>query len=263
MIGRHGVKWPQDELTATMTHELVGHGVQHQRDRLTRVRPIDAECEAYLYEETANQDLALGKHSREMVGFRRMLEERWCADFKAYQRSHQPKSLKLWDVLNPNIPKLFKLFEAYLEHAKQAGVTAEVIDALKQQVKSERMRTLRGATATRFYQAAVTLRDGGIDTVPNATEAFRYFRFAAEKGHRNAWINVAYMYEKGAGITQDFAEAVHWYRRAAEDGHLESQYRLGRHFYRVIGIKRDLRAAAAWVQKAATGGHAASQHSHG
>ena len=90
-----------------------------------------------------------------------------------------------------------------------------------------------------------------------------YFRFAAEKGHRNAWINVAYMYEKGVGITQNFAEAVHWYRRAAEDGHLESQYRLGRHFYRVIGIKRDLRAAAAWVQKAATGGHAASQHSLG
>lgn len=263
VIGRHGVKWPRDELAATITHELVGHGVQHLRGRLAKIRPIDAECEAYLYEEIANQDLKLGKHSREMVGFRRMLEERWCADFKAYQRTHQPKTLKFWDVLNPNVPKLLSLFEAYLEHAKKAGVTARAIDALKQQAKSDRMRTLRNTTAARLYQAAITLRDGGLDTIPNTEEAFRYFRFAAEKGHRKAWLNVAYMYEKGIGIPKDPAEAFRWYRKAAEEGHLESQYQLGRHLYHGIGVEKDRNAAAKWVLKAAERGHAASQYSLG
>lgn len=263
VIGRHGVKWPRDELAATIAHELVGHGVQHLRGRLVKVRPIDAECEAYLYEEIANQDLSLGKHSREMVGFRRMLEERWCADFKTYQRAHQPKTLKLWDVLNPNVPKLLSLFEEYLEHAEKAGITARAIDALKQQAKSDRMRALRGATAARLYQAAVTLRDGGLDTIPNAEEALRYFRFAAEKGHRKAVLNVAYMYEKGLGIPKDSAEAFRWYQRAAEDGHQESQYRLGRHLYHGIGVKKDHGAAVKWIRKAAASGHAASQYSLG
>lgn len=263
VIGRHGVKWPRDELAATIAHELVGHGVQHLRGRLAKVRPIDAECEAYLYEEIANQNLGLGKHTREMVGFRRMLEERWCADFKTYQRTHQPKTLKLWDVLNPNVPKLLSLFEEYLEHARKAGITARAIDALKQQAKSDRMRALRGATATRLYQVAVTLRDGGLDTVPNAEEAFRYFRFAAEKGHRKALLNVAYMYEKGTGIPKNSAEAFRWYRRAAEDGHLESQYRLGRNLFHGVGVKKDHGAAAKWIRKAAANGHAASQYSLG
>lgn len=263
VIGRHGVKWPRDELAATIAHELVGHGVQHLRGRLAKVRPIDAECEAYLYEEIANQDLNLGKHSREMVGFRRMLEERWCADFKSYQRTHRPKTVKLWDVLNPNVPKLLSLFEEYLEHAEKAGITARAIDALKQQVKTDRTRALRGATAARLYQAAVTLRDGGLDTIPNAEEAFRYFRFAAEKGHRKALFNVAYMYENGMGIPKDSAEAFLWYRRAAEDGHLESQYRLGRRLYHGIGVEKDHSAAAKWIRKAADNGHAASQYSLG
>jgi hypothetical protein len=58
VVGRHGVKWPTKELAAVLAHELVGHGVQHQRARLSNLRDVDAECEAYMYEEIANQDLA-------------------------------------------------------------------------------------------------------------------------------------------------------------------------------------------------------------
>jgi len=83
-VGRHGVKWPTNELAAVLANELVGHGMQHQR--MGKMRPIDLECKAYLYEELANQDLGLNKRSSEMVRFRKGLETHWCADFKRYMR---------------------------------------------------------------------------------------------------------------------------------------------------------------------------------
>ena len=95
VVGRHGVKWPTDELAAVLAHELVGHGMQHQRGRTKAMRPIDLECEAYLYEELANQDLGLDKFSAEMVRFRKGLESHWCADFKAYMRGKRRKDLAL------------------------------------------------------------------------------------------------------------------------------------------------------------------------
>ncbi len=120
VVGRHGVKWPKNELAAVLAHELVGHGMQFRRGRIGKLRPIDLECEAYLYEELANQDLALEKHSTEMVRFRKALEGHWCADFKAYMRKHQRKATALWDTLNPNVPKLLSIFETYLnETAKK------------------------------------------------------------------------------------------------------------------------------------------------
>lgn len=114
IVGRHGVKWPTNELAAVLAHELVGHGIQHQRKRMAKMRPIDLECEAYLYEELANQDLGLDKRSSEMVRFRKGLETHWCADFKRYMRTKRKSELKLWDTLNPNVPRLLAIFEDYL-----------------------------------------------------------------------------------------------------------------------------------------------------
>ena len=78
------------------------------------MRPIDLECEAYLYEELANQDLGLDKRSSEMLRFRKGLETHWCADFKRYMRTKRTSELKLWDTLNPNVPRLLTIFEDYL-----------------------------------------------------------------------------------------------------------------------------------------------------
>lgn len=114
IVGRHGVKWPTNELAAVLAHELVGHGIQHQRKRMKKMRPIDLECEAYLYEEIVNQDLGLNKRSTEMVRFRKGLESHWCADFKLYMRAKRKRELKLWDTLNPNVPRLLIIFEDYL-----------------------------------------------------------------------------------------------------------------------------------------------------
>jgi hypothetical protein len=132
VVGRYGVKWPLRELSGVLVHELVGHGIQHLRKRLTYVREIDLECEAYLYQEDAHQILKMDKKSNDMVIFRQSLENHWCADFKSYMAQNAPEEMKLWDALNPDVHKLLKFFQAYVDKLKYDGVAARAIDAAKE-----------------------------------------------------------------------------------------------------------------------------------
>ena len=193
VVGRHGVKWPIAELAATLAHELVGHGMQQLRGRLATVRHLDAECEANLYEEMANQDIGLDKRGRRMIAFRQAMERHWCADFKSYMRAHRPGEMRLWNELNPDMPKLLSAFEDYLSHAARSGMTASAVDALKRQTREDRYRGLAKASASALYREAIKLRDGDFGVAPDAAEALRYFKHAAEKGHAKARLHAARM----------------------------------------------------------------------
>jgi hypothetical protein len=114
IISRHGVKWPIKELAAVMAHELVGHGIQHLNNRWGKMRLIDMECEAWLYEEMAYQGLKMDKFSSVMIDFKKQLEKQ-CDSFLRYLRNNDPKGAALWETLNPNVPELLKHFDLYLE----------------------------------------------------------------------------------------------------------------------------------------------------
>ncbi len=252
VVGRHGIKWPVDELAATLGHELVGHGIQHQRGRLMTIRVMDAECEAYLYEEIANQDLGLNKRDRKMVTFRRNLEEHWCADFKGYLRRERPGTMSIWDTLNPDVPKLLGAFESYLQHSADIGATARAIDALKRQTRKHRNRSLRNASPEELFRAAVQLRDGAIGISRDPSDAFRIFRRAAKNGHTKAWINVARMYEKGIGIAKNLPRALTWYQKAAALGDGRAQIQLGQFYRQGVGGPKDPIEAYKWFALAAS-----------
>ena len=113
VINQFGVKWPAGELAAVIVHELAGHGLQHLEGRIVNARVLDLECEASLYQERAYQDLGVAKKSRAVVLFRRQMEDRYCADFRAYMRARAPSRLALWDALNPDVPALLALFADY------------------------------------------------------------------------------------------------------------------------------------------------------
>lgn len=199
-VGRHGIKWPVDELAATLAHELLGHGRQHRRNRLMGIRRIDAECEANLYEEIANQDLGLDKFSHRMIAFRQAMEYRWCADFKAYMRAERPREMVLWDQLNPDVTRLLATFKAYLDHSMRAGVTARAVNALKRQTRNSRRRALQSATPETLFLTAKRLRDGGLGIQPDADEALRYFRLAAEGGYPRARNEISDIQPAGSSI---------------------------------------------------------------
>jgi len=114
IVSRHGVKWPIKELAAVLVHELVGHGIQHLSDNFSKMRLTDLECEAWLYEEMAYQDLKMDKYSREMINFKKQLENQ-CDSFIRYLRDSDPIGALLWDNLNPDIPKLLEHFAVFLK----------------------------------------------------------------------------------------------------------------------------------------------------
>ncbi len=114
VIGRHGIKWPEPDLAAILIHELVGHGMQHFRDRIEGTRNADLECEATLYQEKAHQDFGMDKFSAEMIKFQKQLAD-LCMNFIAYLKKNDPERARLWEVASPDVPELLRGFEDYLE----------------------------------------------------------------------------------------------------------------------------------------------------
>ncbi len=66
-------------------------------------------------------------------------------------------------------------------------------------------------------------------------------------------------YERGSGVTADYAQAVTWYRKAAEAGYPPAEFALGRLTETGHGVVRDDKAANDWYRRAAEHGFAEAQ----
>ncbi len=77
-------------------------------------------------------------------------------------------------------------------------------------------------------------------------------RKAAEQGLTDAQYNLGVMYDKGKGVTRNYAQAVAWYRKAAEQGIDRAQYNLGLMYYKGKGVTQDYKEAEAWYEERAT-----------
>lgn len=81
-------------------------------------------------------------------------------------------------------------------------------------------------------------------------KAAAYYQEAGKKGHVGAWVNLADLYMRGAGVARDPARAVHWWTRAAKNGAADACACLGRCYGEGRGVKRDMVRARAWLRKA-------------
>lgn len=87
-------------------------------------------------------------------------------------------------------------------------------------------------------------------------EAAKWFRKAAESGHKFAQTSLGACYEKGGhGFSKDYAQAVKWYRRAADQGEAYAQNNLGACYGNGIGVPKDRVEAVKWYRKAADQGN--------
>ena len=77
--------------------------------------------------------------------------------------------------------------------------------------------------------------------------ASRAFIPLAERGNAPAQAYLAYLFETGRGVPQNYAEAAMWYRRAAEQGDSLAQYSLGLLYDRGQGVPRDIVEASKWL----------------
>ena len=94
-------------------------------------------------------------------------------------------------------------------------------------------------------------------------EALKWFRKAAEQGNAKAQYNLGVMYINGEGVTQDYAEALKWFRKAAEQGDAGAQYNLGFMYLMGNGVTKDYAEALKWFRKAAEQGDADGQNKLG
>jgi TPR repeat protein len=74
---------------------------------------------------------------------------------------------------------------------------------------------------------------------------------AAERGDPAAQARIAFMYETGRGLPQDYYQAASWYHRAAESGFPPAQHRLGLLFDKGQGVPEDYVEAYKWLNLAA------------
>ena len=74
-------------------------------------------------------------------------------------------------------------------------------------------------SAEQLYKRGLLLRDSEniLELMP--TDAAKYFKEAAKKGHVAAKYELAYMYEQGVGCEADMETAKEYYSAAASYGH--------------------------------------------
>jgi formylglycine-generating enzyme required for sulfatase activity len=202
IVGRHGIQWPVPELAAVLVQNLVGFGINHLRGRIKTMRVVDLNCEAWLHQERALQDLKLDKTQNNMVTFRNQLERVNCVDFRKYQRKNSPLEFKVWSALNPDVDRLLVSFERYLAHLRATGETGQALKYRKD-VKAERLAKLyaEGPPAAQF-SIGMRYRQG-IGVLRNDTVAAKWLKRAARHGHGEAKVELAKMFVKGEGVDKD------------------------------------------------------------
>jgi ATP-dependent protease ClpP protease subunit len=68
----------------------------------------------------------------------------------------------------------------------------------------------------------------------------------AEQGLAAAQFNLGILYEKGQGVTQDFAESARWYLKAAERGDPDAQFKVAALYENGNGLPLDPEKARQW-----------------
>lgn len=100
----------------------------------------------------------------------------------------------------------------------------------------------------------------GLTTVPvqasndDDSPGLRENLLPAQQGDAKAQVFVAYLYETGQGVRQNYAKAAEWYGRAAQQGNPEAQTQLG-NMYRVgKGVPQNYVLAYMWLDLASQQG---------
>ena len=131
---------------------------------------------------------------------------------------------------------------------ERAAQTAETPHA--QRIR--RLAALDIAPAQRALGVMLLRGQGGIE--PDAREAARWLRLAAERGDPPAAYLLGLMSTRGEGVGKNSAAALHWFQRAASAGHLEAQYMSG--LALSSARSSDERGAYVWLWIAGRRGHA-------
>jgi hypothetical protein len=92
------------------------------------------------------------------------------------------------------------------------------------------------------------------------TEAFQFYKEAAEMGDADSQFSVGDAYEEGEGVEKNLPEAIRWYDMAAKQGDYLSQFALGTNYYFGDGIAKNPAESIKWGLKSANQGFKGAQY---
>ena len=102
-----------------------------------------------------------------------------------------------------------------------------------------------GAYALDFDEGVAAFKAGDFG------KAMEVWQTLANQDNAIAQNALGVMYQKGAGVPQDYAEAAKWFRLAADNGYVSAQSNLGQMYAMGKGVTQDLAEAAIWFTRAA------------
>lgn len=126
--------------------------------------------------------------------------------------------------------------------------SAETEEASRQPVLS---------AAEKHFRKGESYEKGNEGRPQDVSQAFNWYRIAAEQGHSGAQYKISLMYRNGEGTLPDGDQAHMWLQRSAEQGHPAACYDLGNYFSEELA---DPGKAVDWFLKAAEREHAAGAY---
>ena len=96
-----------------------------------------------------------------------------------------------------------------------------------------------------------------------ATRSIATLKVKAESGDASAQWTLAFLYEAGRGVPQDYQQAAKWYRKLAEGGSSFAQNHIGFMYNQGLGVPQDYAQSAFWYRKAAEQGDPSAQYNLG
>ena len=132
-------------------------------------------------------------------------------------------------------------------------------------IKASRINTLKkenNSQPNQFYprtpqeQFQLGLRYAEGNGVPKSiTEAFRWWRWAADQGNADAQNMMGNCCYNGYGVEKNDSYAATWYYMAAQQGQAEAMLNLGTCYYYGYGVPRNATEANNWYRRAAERGN--------
>lgn len=94
----------------------------------------------------------------------------------------------------------------------------------------------------------------GYGTAQNYAEAMRWYRVATDRGVIEAPNEIGWLHYKGLGVDQDYAEAMRWFRKGDAMGDTSAMLNIGAMYRDGTGVKEDQAEAVRWYRKVADAG---------
>lgn len=89
----------------------------------------------------------------------------------------------------------------------------------------------------------------------NKSEAFKWFKMAANSDNSEAQMCLGCCYQKGYGVEIDKNKALKWYLASAKSENVRAMASLGICYHFGYGVEKDMTKAAEWYKKAANKGY--------